>query len=100
MIEYFWVIEKGGETERVEWDSVSEFLIAPPSVSMMVSDLISKGKIVSLSPVGPKFEATLNDALPAYGTIYDAIELCGYKIVDSSLSPVEPESDLEDGQAS
>ena len=51
MIEYFWVIKKGDKTERVEWDSISESLIAPPSVSMMADDLVADGEIVSLSPV-------------------------------------------------
>lgn len=96
MIEYFWVIKKGDKTERVEWDSVSESLIAPPSVSMMADDLIANGEMVSLSPVGPKLKAGLDDALTAYGTIQYAIELSGYEIYISSLSPVDPESDLED----
>lgn len=100
MIEYFWVIEKGDKTERVEWDSVSEFLIAPPSVSMMADDLIADGEMVSLSPVGPKLKAGLDDALTAYGTIQYAIELSDYKVHHCSPSPVDPESDLEDSQAS
>lgn len=100
MIEYFWVIKKGDKTERVEWDSISETLFAPPSVSMMADDLVADGEIVWLSAVGPKFVASLDDALPAYGTIEYAIEMCGFKVVDCSPSPVDPESDLEDGQAS
>lgn len=100
MIEYFWVIKKDNKTERVEWDSISESLIAPPSVFMMADDLVADGEIVWLSPVGPKFKATLDDALPAYGTIQLAIELSGFKVVDCSPSPVDPEPDLEDSQAS
>ncbi len=100
MIEYFWVIKKGDKTQRVEWDSISESLTAPPSVIMMASDLEADGEIVSLSAVGPKFKASLDDALPAYGTIQYAIELCGFEVVECSPSPVDPESDLEDSQAS
>jgi hypothetical protein len=100
MIEYFWVIKKGDKTERVEWDSISESLIAPPSVSMMADDLVADGEIVSLSPVGPKLVAGLDDELSAYGTILYAIELSGFQVIDSSPSPVDPESDLEDSQAS
>jgi len=100
MIEYFWVIKMGDKTERVEWDSISESLFAPPSVLIMASDLVADGETVSLSAVGPKFKASLDDALPAYGTIEYAIELSGYEIIDRSPSPVDPESDLEDGQAS
>lgn len=100
MIEYFWVIKMGDKTERVEWDSVSESLIAPPSVLMMADDLIADGEMVSLSPVGPKLMAGLDDDLSAYGTIQYAIELSGYEVHHSSPSPVDPESDLEDSQAS
>lgn len=100
MVEYFWVIKKGDKTERVEWDSISESLFAPPSVSMMANNLIADGEIVSLSPVGPKLMASLDDALSAYGTIQYAIELSGYEVHHSSPSPVDPESDLEDSQAS
>ena len=100
MIEYFWVIKKGDKTERVEWDSVSETLFAPPSVSMMADDLVADGEIVWLSAVGPKLKAGLDDDLSAYGTIEYAIELSGYEVVDCSPSPVDPEPDLEDGQAS
>jgi hypothetical protein len=53
-----------------------------------------------LSPVGPKLLAGLDDELSAYGTILYAIELSGYEVHHSSPSPVDPESDLEDSQAS
>jgi len=96
MIEYFWVIKMGDKTKRVEWDSVSESLIAPPSVSMMADDLIANGEMVSLSPVGPKLKASLDDDLSAYGTIQYAIEISGFEVVDCSPSPIDPESDLED----
>jgi len=96
MIEYFWVIKKGDKTERVEWDSISESLIAPPSVLMMADDLIANGEMVSLSPVGPKLKASLDDDLSAYGTIQYAIEISGFEVVDCSPSPIDPESDLED----
>ena len=100
MIEYFWIIKQGDKTERVEWDSVSKSLFAPPSVSMMASDLVARKQIVWLSAVGPKFVATLDDALPAWGTIVYAIEVSGFRIVDCSTPPVDPEPDLEDSQAS
>jgi len=96
MIEYFWVIKMGDKTKLVEWDSVSESLIAPPSVSMMADDLIANGEMVSLSPVGPKLKASLDDDLSAYGTIQYAIEISGFEVVDCSPSPIDPESDLED----
>lgn len=100
MTEYFWVIKMGDKTEQVEWDSISESLFAPPSVLMVASDLVADGEIVSLSPVGPKLKASLDDDLSAYGTIQYAIELSGFEVVECSISPVDPESDLEDSQAS
>lgn len=98
MTEYFWKIKNDDKTSLVEWDSVSKSLIAPALVSPKANNLVRAGEIVWLTPVGPKFMASLDDSLPAYATIVYAIEAAGLKIVDFSLCPIDPEQGLELGE--
>lgn len=100
MIEYFWVVVIGEKNHRIVWDSISKNLFAPITVSLTVQRLIEEKAIVWMTAVGPKFVASLEEHLSAYATIQEAIEINRLEIYISSPTPIEPESELEDNQAS
>jgi hypothetical protein len=90
MIEYKWFVMVDGVEEEIVWDSVSQMLLAPPWISLMVEKL-------EVTPVGPRVLAGLEEHLSAWATISYAIELSGYELVDGSPAPITPESELVAG---
>jgi hypothetical protein len=97
MIEYKWFVLVDGVEEEVVWDSVSQMLLAPPLISLTAEKLVESGEIVLVTPVGPRVQADLEEHLSAWATISYAIELCGYVLVDGSVAPITPESELVAG---
>ena len=93
-MQYSWTLIVGGRQEKVYWDSVSLFLEAPPSLSFVVSGLIEEEQVLYLTPVGPRVVASLDDELAAWATIAEAIDLCGYEVVNGSPCPIAPEMNL------
>lgn len=100
MIEYFWVVRSGNGRSRVVWDSISQSLFAPIPLSLTVQKMVREKQVVWMTAVGPKFIASLEEHLSAYATIQEAIEINVLEVIDCSPSPIEPEPDLENSQAS
>lgn len=97
MIEYKWFVMVDGVEEEIVWDSVSQMLLAPPWISLMVEKLVEDEEIVEITPVGPRVLAGLEEHLSAWATVSYAIELSGYELVDGSPAPITPESELVAG---
>jgi len=92
--EYSWSLMVVGQVESVYWDSESLLLLAPPTVSFILNDMIENKRVVYVTPVGPRVLASLDDELAAWATIAEAIELSGYEVIIGSPCPIAPEAEL------
>ena len=94
MTEYWWKVVVDNNAELVEWDSVSQMLIAPTVVSLLAQKLVDDEVVVAMTPVGPKMVANLDEPWAAWATISEAIIQSGYELIDGSPAPLEPEMEL------
>ena len=94
MTEYWWKVVVDNNAELVEWDSVSQMLIAPTVVSFLAQKLVNDEVVVAMTPVGPKMVANLDKPWAAWATISEAIIRSGYELIDGSPAPLEPEMEL------
>jgi hypothetical protein len=92
MMELTWKVRRlGGQLVVVRW-SEGELMTPAVQIERQVKRLIMRRDLVNCGEVGPVLEASLDDAVSAWGTITEAIARASWVVVAGPPKPVvEPD---------